>query len=67
MTLETLRTSVGRNPSFVADKLDISYRQFHRIEKGEGYLTKERAKILAKLYGVKMSEILSMYGGKVNG
>lgn len=62
MTLRELRTSKGLAPSYVADKLGISYRHFNRIENGEGYLTKERIKALAKLYKVTMTHITSIGG-----
>lgn len=64
MTLRELRKSQGISPSYVAKKLDISYRQFLRIEKGEAKLTNKRKKILAKIYGVKMSEITEQGGVK---
>lgn len=67
MTLKDLRKSRGIYPSFVAMTLDISVRHFHRIENAEGYLTKDRARKLAKLYGVKVSEIQDMYGGEIHG
>lgn len=57
MELKKLRISQGLTPSFVARKLGISYRQFNRIENGEGYLTEERIEILSKLYNVKKSQI----------
>lgn len=57
MTLKEMRKAKGISPSHVAKQLGISYRQYNRIEHGEGYLTKERVKILSKLYGVKMSQI----------
>ena len=57
MTLKSFRTKRGISPSFVAEKLGITYRQFHRNEIGEAPLPEERAKKLAKIYGVKLSKI----------
>jgi transcriptional regulator with XRE-family HTH domain len=57
MTLKELRISNGFTASYVAQQLGISHRHLNRIEAGEGYLTKERKKILSKLYKVKMSKI----------
>lgn len=57
MTLKEMRVSKGLMSAFVSKQLGITYRQFKRIEDGEGYLTIERIKLLAKLYNVKMSEI----------
>jgi len=59
MNLVELRKSKGLSPSFVRQKLGIvSPKHFWRIETGQGYLTKERIEILAKLYGCKKSEIV---------
>ncbi|MBZ9608675.1 helix-turn-helix transcriptional regulator [Clostridium estertheticum] len=58
MTLSQLRRSKGLEPGHVAKQLKISHRHLTRIEAGEGYLTDERIIILAKLYNVKMSEIV---------
>lgn len=65
MNLKELRASKGLYPSFVAKKLGVSVRHFYRIENGEGYLTKERAKALSKLYNVKMTEIKECIGGEI--
>lgn len=57
MTLKEMRVAKGLTSSYVAKQLGISHRQFNRIEAGEGYLTKERSKIMSKLYGMKMLDI----------
>lgn len=57
MTLTELRISKGIKAIFVYKQLGISARHFKRIEKGEGYLTKDRVKKLARIYDVSMSEI----------
>ncbi|WP_039241166.1 helix-turn-helix transcriptional regulator [Clostridium botulinum] len=63
-TLRELRISKGILSSFVAKKLEISCRHFTRIETGEGYLTKERAKKLSEIYNVSISEIKKLGGIK---
>lgn len=63
MTLRELRLQKGFQQSYVAKQLGVSSRHLNRIEKGEGYLTNERADKLAKIYSMKMSEIVSVNGG----
>lgn len=63
-TLRELRISKGISPSFVANKLNVSHRHFSRIENGEGYLTKERIKILARLYNTTTLKIKQLGGIK---
>jgi len=57
MTLKEMRVAKGLTSIYIANQLAISHRQFSRIEAGEGYLTKERVKIMSRLYGVRISEI----------
>lgn len=64
MTLRELRTSKGLCTSYVARQLGLSARHFTRIENGD-YLTEDRIKKLAKLYGVRKSDIKKI-GGKAS-
>lgn len=57
MTLRDMRVDKGLSSSYMAKNLSISQRQFNRLEAGETKLTKERIKIMSKIYRVKMSEI----------
>ncbi len=66
MNLKEFRATKGMYPSFVAKELNVTVRHFNRIENGEGYMTKERAKKLSKIYNTQLSEIVEMYGGKIH-
>lgn len=57
MNLKQLRQSKGISPSFVASKLNISYRHFHRIEKNGEYLKNDRKNLLAMIYSTTKTNI----------
>ena len=59
--LRELRQELGFYPSVVAKQLKICYRQFARIELGQGYLTDNRAKVLSDFYNVDIKVIQQIY------
>ena len=57
MNLKQLRESKGISPSFVAHKIGIGYRHFHRIEKNGMFLNKDRETLLAIIYSTTKKSI----------
>lgn len=57
MTLKEIREAKGLNPSYVANKLNMKYRQFYNLETGKTKMTLDRALKLSKLYSVSMKAI----------
>lgn len=55
--LTEVRETVGLRPSFVANKLGITYSQFNRLENGISKLDKLKLEKLAELYNIDLNKI----------
>lgn len=56
-TLKDMRKEKGILAGKIAEMLEISYRQYHRIEIGSSKLNQFKAKKLSQIFGVNVTEI----------
>lgn len=61
MTLKELRLESGLKAFKIAEKLNISRREFNYLEKSVYRISDDKVKILCQLYGKTKSEILKAW------
>ena len=57
MTLKEARKQSGLKANFIADKIGVSRRMLYYYENGKNTIPHEKLKQLAKMYGVKISNL----------
>lgn len=62
--LRKLRNEYQYTEEYIAHKLNIDQSAYSRIESGKVQLSYQRAKCLAKVYGISVHEIMEEYSNE---